>query len=105
VGLDGNVYNTQAQATSSSLSFEPVLSVHCLTASLDLGTGVEQPIDYLIIQNRQAVQSMGRVMDWTLEDNMFDDLIFCATLTGRREGHTPFVQKKRGNVWHWCRGG
>jgi len=31
-------------------------------------------------------------MDWTLEDNMADSLFFCATLTGRRGGHTPFVQ-------------
>jgi len=30
-------------------------------------------------------------MDWTEEDNMVDGL-FCATLTGRRGGHTPFVQ-------------
>jgi len=27
-----------------------------------------------------------------LEDNMVDGLFICATLTGRREGHTPFVQ-------------
>ena len=25
-------------------------------------------------------------------DNMADGLFFCATLTGRRGGHTPFVQ-------------
>jgi len=31
-------------------------------------------------------------MDWTLEDNMVDGLFFCATLTSRRGGHTPFVQ-------------
>jgi len=31
-------------------------------------------------------------MDWTLEDNMVDGLFFCATLTGRRGSHTPFVQ-------------
>jgi len=31
-------------------------------------------------------------MDWTLEDNMFDGLFFCATLKGRRRGHIPFVQ-------------
>jgi len=31
-------------------------------------------------------------MDWTLEDNMVDGLFFCAMLTGRRGGHTPFVQ-------------
>jgi len=30
-------------------------------------------------------------MDWTVEGNMVDSL-FCATLTGRRGGHTPFVQ-------------
>ena len=30
-------------------------------------------------------------MDWTLEDSMVDGL-FCATLTGRRGGHAPFVQ-------------
>jgi len=30
-------------------------------------------------------------MDWTVEDNMVNGL-FCATLTGRRGGHTPFVQ-------------
>ena len=31
---------------------------------------------------------MERSMDWTLEDNMDDSLFFCATLTGRRGGHT-----------------
>ena len=31
-------------------------------------------------------------MDYTLEDNMVDGLFFCAALTGRREGHAPFVQ-------------
>ena len=31
-------------------------------------------------------------MDWTLENNMVDGLFFCPTLTGLREGHTPFVQ-------------
>jgi len=30
-------------------------------------------------------------MDWTVEDDMVDGL-FCATLTGRRGGHTPFIQ-------------
>ena len=40
---------------------------------------------------------MGRgSMDWTLEDNMVDGLIFCATFTGRRGGHTPFVQAGAG---------
>ena len=31
-------------------------------------------------------------MDWTLEENTVNGLIFCATLTIRRSGHTPFVQ-------------
>jgi len=35
---------------------------------------------------------MARSMDWTLDDNMVDGLFFCATLTDRRGGHTPFVQ-------------
>jgi len=30
-------------------------------------------------------------MGWTVEDDMVDGL-FCATLTGRRGSHTPFVQ-------------
>jgi len=33
-------------------------------------------------------------MDWTLKDNMVDGLFFCATLTGRRAGYNPFVQRK-----------
>jgi len=31
-------------------------------------------------------------MDWALEDNLVGGLFFCATLTGRRGDHTPFVQ-------------
>ena len=41
-------------------------STHCL-AILDLGAGVEQPFDCLIVQNHQARQSMRRLMAWTLE--------------------------------------
>ena len=36
---------------------------------------------------------VGGLMDWTLEDDMVDGL-FCATLTGRIGGHTPFVQAR-----------
>ena len=71
--------------------FWTTCSNHCLVA-LDLGAGVEQPFDCFIVQNRQAMQSMGRSMDWTLEDNMVDGWFFCATLTRCRGGHTPFVQ-------------
>jgi len=35
---------------------------------------------------------MGRSMDWTLEDNIVNCLIFCTTLTSSRSSHTPFVQ-------------
>jgi len=52
-------------------------------AALGLEAGVEQ--------KHQAMQSM-RSMDWTLKDSMVNSLFFCATLTGRRKGHTPFVQ-------------
>jgi len=31
-------------------------------------------------------------MEWTLDDNTINGLFFCATLTGRRKGHAPFVQ-------------
>jgi len=64
-------------------------------AALDLGAGVEQPFGCFIVQNRQAMQSMGRSMDWTLEDNMVDGLFFHATLTGRRGGHIPQQERKR----------
>jgi len=35
---------------------------------------------------------MRRSVDWTLEDNMVNGFFFCATLTGRSGGHTPFVK-------------
>ena len=40
-----------------------------------------------------AKQSMGRSMDWILEDNRVNSLIFYATLTNHRSDHTPFMQK------------
>jgi len=64
---------------------------NCLVA-LDFGALVEQPFGCPIVQNSQALQSVGRSMVWTLEDCMVDGLFFCATLTGRRGGYTPFVQ-------------
>jgi len=62
---------------------------------IDLGAGVEQPFDCLIVQNRQAVQSMERSMDWTVEDDMVDGLFFCSKLTGSRGGYNPFLQEGR----------
>ena len=90
------IFHKALQYDTLNLSFsvsspERVVAIHCL-AALDLGGGVEQPFDCLIVLNRQAVQSMGRSMDWTLEDNMVDGLFFCTTLTSRRGGHIPFVE-------------
>jgi len=51
---------------------------HCL-ATLDLRAGVEQTLDCLIVQNRQAMQSVKRSIG---QGNMVDGLYFCATLTG-----------------------
>jgi len=76
---------------ASSSELEPVANINSL-AALFLGEGVELLFNCLIIENRQAVQSMWRSMDWTLEENMVDGLFLCTTLTGRRGGHTPFVQ-------------
>jgi len=74
-------------------SFKPVvLTTAWPQPVVDLEADVEQPFGCLIVQNRQAMQSMGRSMDWTLEDNTVDGLFFCTTLTGCRGDHTPFVQ-------------
>jgi len=72
------------------------LFVRSCLAAQDLGAGVKQPFDCLIVQNRQAMQSMGRWMDWSVEDNMVDDLFFCNTLTSRRGEHTSSVQAGAG---------
>ena len=55
------------------LRLSEFITIHCM-AALDLGAGVEQPIDHHHLQ-----QSMGRSMDLTFEDNMVDGLFFCAT--------------------------
>jgi len=73
----------------TSLSFEQVFSTHCKAAT-GLGADVEQPFD-CFIKKRQAMCSMGRLMDWTMKDNMVSSLFFCPTLTSRRGSHTPFV--------------
>ena len=72
-------------------SFEPVFSVHCLAAP-DLWAGVEKSIECLIIQNRQAVQITGRSIDWTLENNMVNGLIFCA-----------LSQVAKSSIFHLCK--
>jgi len=64
-------------------------------AALDLKTDVEQLFDCLIVKNRQAMQSMAKSMDWSLEDNVFNGLFVCATLTGPRGGHTHFYKQER----------
>jgi len=68
-----------------------------------LGAGVEQPIDCLIIQNCQTVQSLGRSMDWILEDNMIDGLFFCASFTSSRMGHFSFAWERKRPTQVWGR--
>jgi len=70
-------------------------SNHCLTV-LDLGADVEQPFDCLIVQNRQAMQSMRRSMDWTLENNGQHGrwFVLLRQLTGRRGNDNPSVQAR-----------
>jgi len=51
---------------------------------------VEQPFECLVIQNRQATHSTESAIDWAVKDNIVNGL-FCATLTSRGRGHTPFV--------------
>ena len=86
--------NSQVARFPALSSLEPVLSNHCLAARC-LGEGVAQPFSSCrSMQNRQAVQSTGRLMDWTFEDNTVDGLFFCGTLTGRRGGHAPSVQTR-----------
>jgi len=48
-------------------TLERVHVIHCY-AALDLGTGDQQPFNCRV-QNRQAVQSMRRPMDWSVKDN------------------------------------
>ena len=64
--------------------------------TLNIWAGVEQSFDWLIVQNRQAVQAMGMSMDWILEDDMVDGLLVCSKLTRSRGDHTPFVQAGAG---------
>jgi len=61
-------------------------------AALDLNTDVEQLVDCLIVKNGQAMQSIEKSMDWLLEDYVVNVSFVCATLTGPRGEHTPFVQ-------------
>jgi len=83
---------------ASYSSFEPVLFVHCL-AALDLGAGVEQPFDCIVIKKRQVVQSMGQSMDWTFEDNMVDGL-FSAPHSQASEVAIAICVSRSGNVRH-----
>ena len=66
---------------------------------------VEQPFDCCIIQNRQVVQSTDRSMDWSVKDNMIDDLFFCTTHTRCRKRPHPVCTSRSAKVRHRCGGG
>jgi len=97
-------HTTDVQTQSESSSFEPVLPNNCL-AALDFGAGVEQSFDCLIIQKRQAVQSMGSPMDWTFEDNMFEWFVLLRHTNRSQRGQYHMCASKSGNVRLWCGGG
>jgi len=89
--------------TSSSL-FEPVLKVHYL-AALDIGAGVEQSFDCLIIQNRQAMHCIGWSMDRTVKGNMFHGLILLRHTHRPQRKPYPIWLSRSENVRHRCGGG
>ena len=69
-------------------SFERVVTTHPL-AALDLGVGVEQPVDCLQEPSGSPIQT--EVDRLAMEDNVVGGLFFCSTHTGRRRGHTRFA--------------
>jgi len=63
-------------------SFPP--KMFCAPPNLEetwLRACVEQPFDYLVVQNRLTVHPVRRSMDWTVKANLVDGLFFCATFT------------------------
>jgi len=79
--------------------------IHSL-APLDFGAGVELPFGCLIVQNRQTMQSIGRSMVWTLEDNMVDGCFVLLRHTHRPQRRPYRICTSRsGNVRPWCGGG
>ena len=84
-------------------------AIHCFSA-LNLGAGVEQPFNCLIIQKRHSMHSMGGRWIGHLENNMASPgsplsslervvavhclaALYLGRVLGRRRGgHTPFVQ-------------
>jgi len=74
----------------ASSSFEPVVTIHCL-ATLDLGAGVELLINCLDLSGC----AFHGVVDG-LDNDMVNSSFFCATLTGCKRGHIPFVQAGMG---------
>jgi len=63
--LGQNEWAFNKNMSSITFFFWASCSDHCF-AALDLVADVEQPFGCLIVQNRQAMQSMRRSMDWVL---------------------------------------
>ena len=70
--------------------------IHCW-AALDLGTGVEQPFDWLVIQNHQVTRVLHRErsIDWTVKDKMGNGLLLCAALSDRRRDQTHLCKQEQ----------
>jgi len=97
LGLWHNFYLTMLgeavfMRTASSFFWTSSSFIHCL-AALDLGAGVEQPFDCLIVQNRQAMQSMGR-STWST---------VCSSAPPQWRPY-PICTNRSGNVRHRCGG-
>ena len=74
-------------------------------AALDLGAGVEQPFDRLIVQNRQAMQFMGRSI-WLDIGGQHGRRFVLLRHTHRSQRRPyPICTSRSGNVRYRCGGG
>jgi len=101
-GLPSNMKSSSHKMWQATLIFLKPLQIqnpkrksggtwHIMSPPVWKSEGDTSPVSPTKLRPR-AMHFMGRSMDCTLEDNMVDGLFFCATLTGCRRGHTPFVQ-------------
>ena len=84
---------------SSSSSFDPVISVHCFAAP-DLGAGFEQLFNCLIVQNRQALQSMGEIYGLDIGGQHGGRFVLLRHTHRPPMGPYPVCTSRSGNVRH-----
>ena len=86
------------------LSFEPVLSVHCL-AELDFGAVVEQPFDCLIIQPEVRPCSLWAGDRMDIRDQHGRRFALLRHTHRLQKGPYTIYANRNGNVRHRCGGG